>query len=298
MLKRTFGAAGFEMTNFVPGQLTDILQKSKRRRHIAGALAALFLSVLVTTPAAAQVVPEYEGFSPLDSRHSPGMAARFMDLGGRAQSGWFQPIRIDVEDGGEVSIYHARPVQAQAFTSPAQLGVIVGHTYRLRLRNLPELPGVELFPTIEVIGRLHPPNGQEHEYPIPVHIDRKDIDLAINGNLVTRVVYLEQPQFAAPFELDASTRNRDIEAAANALQEADRFGRPVLVLRLGGRLPSAQGEPLSFYGSGGTIARSVPSSAAKASDDAQAAARFSRRPNLATSNRNIVARTARQEAAQ
>ena len=286
------------MTNFVPEQLTDILQKSKRRQHIAGALAALFLSVLVTTPAAAQVVPRYEGFSPLDSRHSPGMAARFMDLSGQAQPAWFQPIRIDVEDGAEVSIYHARPVQAQAFASPAQLSVIVGHTYRLRIRNLPELPGVELFPTIEVIGRLHPPKGQEHEYPIPVHIDRKDIDLAIEGNLVTRVVYLEQPQFAAPFELDdPSTRNRDVEAAANALEEADRYGRPVLVLRMGGRLPSVTGEPLSFYGTGGPIARSTPP-AAPAPSDAQAAARLRRDSGPTTANRNIVARTIRQEAAQ
>lgn len=281
------------MTNSVPRQASNNLQM----KRIPGGVLGLLLSVLVATPAFAQVVPEYEGFSPLDSRHSPGMAARFMDLGGRAQPGWFQPIRIDVEDGAEVSIYHGRPVQAQAIASPAQLGVIVGHTYRLRIRNLPELPGVELFPTIEVIGRLHPPKGQEHEYPIPVHIDRKDIDLAINGNLVTRVVYLEQPQFAAPFELDASTRNRDIEAAANALREADRYGRPVLVLRMGGRLPSVNGEPLSFYGTGGPIARSTPP-AAPAPADAQAAARFQRSSNLSTVNRKIVARTPRQEAAQ
>ena len=262
-------------------------------------LIAVLLSLAVTTPAAAQVVPDYEGFSPLDSRHSPGMAARFMDLAGRAQPKSFQPIRIDVEDGAEVAVYHARPVKAQAMPSPAQLGVLVGHTYRLRIRNIPELPGVELFPTIEVIGRLHPPKGLEHDYPIPVHIDRKDIDLAISGNLVTRVVYLEQPQLAAPFELDASTRNRDIEAAANALQEADRYGRPVLVLRMGGRLPSPQGEPVSFYGSGGPIARSNPSNAAKASDDAQAAARFRRRPALAAANqRQATVKKARQEAAQ
>ncbi len=283
------------MTNSVPRQLSENQQQQKR--HLSTAVG-LLMSVLVATPAAAQVVPGYEGFSPLDSRHSPGMAARFMDLAGQAQPGWFQPIRIDVEDGAEVSIYHARPVQAQAFASPAQLGVIVGHTYRLRLRQLPDLPGVELFPTIEVIGRLHPPKGLEHEYPIPVHIDRKDIDLAISGNLVTRVVYLEQPQFAAPFELDdPSTRNRDVEAAANALEEADRYGRPVLVLRMGGRLPSVQGEPLSFYGTGGPIARSTPP-IVPAPADAQAAIRFHRGTNPATLNRQFVAKPARQEAAQ
>ncbi len=255
----------------------------------------LFAVALTTASTSAQVVQDYRGFTPLDSRHTPGMAARFMDLAGKADPGWFQPIRIDVEDGADVSIYHARPVRSQTLASPAQLGVIVGHTYRLRVRNMPELPGVELFPTIEVIGRLHPPKGLEHDYAIPVHIDRKDIDLAISGNLVTRVVYLEQPQFAAPFELDASTRNRDIEAAANAIQEADRFGRPVLILRLGGRLPSPQGEPMSFYGSGGPIARSVPSNAA---NEGQAAAQSRRRPNLTQTVRRPVANAPRQEVAQ
>lgn len=291
------------MTSSVSRQLLTHLLKRLLycgcRSRVAAVLSALLLSSLAATPVAAQVVPDYRGFSPLDSRHSPGMAARFMDLAGRAQPSWFQPIRIDVEDGADVSIYYARPVQAQTLASPAQLGVIVGHTYRLRIRNIPEMPGVELFPTIEVIDRLHPPRGQEHEYPIPVHIDRKDIDLAIEGNLVTRVVYLEQPQLAAPFELDVSTRTRDVDAAQNALEEADRFGRPVLILRMGGRLPSVQGEPLSFYGTGGPIARSTPPAAPEpATDDAQAAARFRRSTNLTQANRQRVATPARQEAAQ
>ncbi|MHC4876817.1 MAG: hypothetical protein ACYTGL_09990 [Planctomycetota bacterium] len=258
----------------------------------------LFAVVLTAGSVSAQVVPDYRGFTPLDSRHTPGMAARFMDLAGRAEPGWFQPIRIDVEDGADVSIYHARPVLSQTLASPAQLGVIAGHTYRLRLRNIPEMPGVELFPTIEVIDRLHPPAGREHEFPVPVNIDRKDIELALTGNLVTRVVYLEQPQLAAPFELDAATRTRDLEAAQNALQEADRFGRPVLILRMGGRLPSVHGEPLSFYGTGGPIARSVPSKAAKEPGDAQGAARFSRQPELSLANQPETVKYARQEAAQ
>ncbi|MBI1314179.1 hypothetical protein GC176_23030 [bacterium] len=287
--------------------VTEPLAQRGRSSRIATALSAILLFALIATPAVAQIVPDYQGFSPLDSRHTPGMAARFMDLSGRAQPNWFQPIQIDVEDGAEVSVYHSRPVQAQALASPAQLSVIVGHTYRLRIRNIPEMPGVELFPTIEIIDRLHPPRGQEHDYPIPVNIDRKDIDLALDGNLVTRVVYLEQPQLAAPFELDASTRTRDIDAAQNALAEADRYGRPLLILRMGGRLPSIQGEPVSFYGTGGPIAPSLlPTVPTPATEDAQAAARVrhgsnpapATRRRVATNVRQAVSTNGRQEAAQ
>lgn len=257
---------------------------------------ACLLALLTSSAALGQVVPGYQGVTPLDSRHTPGMAARFMDLAGRADPAWHQPIRIDVEDGADVSIYHARPVRELTLPSPAQLGVVVGHTYRLRIRNIPEMPGVELFPTIEVIGRLHPPRGQEHDYPVPVHIDRRDIDLAISGHLVTRVVYLEQPQFAAPFDLDASTRTRDVDAAQNALAEADRFGRPLIIVRMGGRLPSVQGEPLSFYGTGGPVARSAPAREKPPADgDAQADTRRRRPSNRDFADRIGLATAAGQE---
>ena len=123
---------------------------------------------------------------------------------------------------------------------------------------MPQLPGAEIYPTIEVIDRLHPPSGQKHNFPILVHIARSDIQLAMTGNLVTRVVYLEQPQIAAPFELDESTRARDVDTSANALSEADRYGRPMLILRLGGRLPNPLGEPPAFFGTGGPISESRP----------------------------------------
>lgn len=205
-----------------------------------------------------QIVPEYEGHTPLSQWLTPGAAAGMAQMAGRSSSTWFQPMRVILEDQGDVTIYHGRPATPYTQVSPAQFGTLVGHLYRLKIDNMPDLPGVELYPTIEVLDRLHPPPGQKHNFPVLIHIDRKDIDQALAGNLVTRVVYLEQPQLAAPFELDDATRTRALDKMDNALAQADRFGRPMVIVRLGGRVPSAHGEPQTFWGSGGPVAHSTP----------------------------------------
>lgn len=206
----------------------------------------------------AQVVPGYGRHQPLNQATPPGTAAHWANITGRTLPAYMQPIQLIVEDEAEVTLFHSRPVRPLVTPSPCQMSVMVGHSYRLKIGQIPQLPGVEIYPTIEVLDRLHPPAGQKHNFPIPVYIDRADIELAIKGHLVTRVVYLEQPQFAAPFELDESTRTRTVEPTANALSEADRYGRPMLILRLGGRLPSPRGESAAFYGTGGPVGESRP----------------------------------------
>lgn len=219
---------------------------------------AIASSLLVANQAEAQVVPNYGQFQPLSQHLTPGTAGEWAARAGRGSGGWSQPIRIQLDGKGDVTVYHSRPIQETTHRSPAQLGVRVGHLYRLRISNMPELPGVEVFPTIEILDRLHPPIGQKHDFPIPVYLTQDDIELALSGNLVTRVVYVEQPQLAAPFALDDSTRVRTLLPDQNALQQADRYGRPVVIVRIGGRLPSVHGEPAAFYGTGGPVTASQP----------------------------------------
>ena len=45
----------------------------------------------------------------------------------------------------------------------------------------------------------------------------------------------------------------------NLLAEADRAGRPMLILRIGGRVPGIYSSDPAFFGTGGPIAASVPS---------------------------------------
>lgn len=221
--------------------------------------ALAFLALVGTAPLAhSQIVPRYEGHTPLSQWQPPGTAARMVRAAGRASATWFQPTRIVLDGGGDVTVFHSRPASPFKQASPAQFGTLVGQMYRMKIENMPGLPGVELFPTIEVLDRLHPPRGQKHNFPVEIHIDRDDVDLALAGNLVTRVVYLEQPTLAAPFEFDEATRTRSLDKMDNALAEADRFGRPMAIIRLGGRIPSAQGEPQTFWGDGASVAISKP----------------------------------------
>ena len=209
-----------------------------------------------TQSASAQKVPEYGRYQPLWQNSPPGTAARWAQLTGKLDPNYFQPIRIINEEAGDVTLFHRRPVQQSEHKSPAQLSVIAGHSYRFKISNMRTFPGIELFPTIEVIDRLHPPTGEKHNYPIPIHISREDVDAVLAGKLVTHIVYLEQPQFAAPFELDKATRARQLKPRENAVEMADRLGRPMVILRIGGRLPSVHGEPVTFWGTGGPVAKS------------------------------------------
>ncbi len=227
-----------------------------RMHRCVAAVLALACSVCGWNTVSAQVLPEYTGHHPLGQRVSPGLAAKFADAAG-GRTGYMQPIRVALDDAdARVTVFHS--VTRETPLDPAnQTAVMVGHCYRLKISDIPGMPAVEIFPTIEVIDRLHPPAGQKHNFPIPIQITTEDIEAALSGNLVTRVVYLEQPQLAAPYPLDKSTSTTQLMKADNAMTEADRRGRPLVIVRIGGRMPSAHGEHPSFFGTGGPIAESI-----------------------------------------
>ncbi|MCA9061299.1 MAG: hypothetical protein KDA85_22450, partial [Planctomycetaceae bacterium] len=111
----------------------------------------------------------------------------------------------------------------------------------------------ELYPTIEILDHLHAPAGTENDYPIPVVFTAEDIRDAIAGRLVTKVVYLEQPSLAMNYDPLRREIPQSVDPSQNAVQKADQLGRPMILVRLGGRLPSRYGMPLSFFGSGGAV---------------------------------------------
>src|SRR5262249_4233587 len=113
--------------------------------------------------------------------------------------------------------------------------------------------GVELYPSVEVLDRLHPPPGKLHDFPVLLELTRDDIDLALDGGLVTKVIYLEQPSLAKPAE---QTRPIDVQVvppSTNLLTEADNVGRPMLLIRIGGRLPDANNPDPTFFGTGAPV---------------------------------------------
>lgn len=169
----------------------------------------------------------------------PGVIGAAQLQRGGPLPGYFQPVRIlgpadlQIASGGQGGFDEAQP-------APANMALLVGNVYRLRVMNIPFHQGQELFPTIEMIDRLYTPRGQERRFAIPIEITQEDMELALSGRFVTRVVYLEEPDSALPARTTPQSPSWfDVGPGRDPLATADALGRPVAIVRMGGRVPDA-----------------------------------------------------------
>jgi hypothetical protein len=203
-------------------------------RLAAGTVAAFGLLWLATNVATAQDAAIHY----LHPASAPPGAIGAIQLQRGGPLGHYpQPVEIRGPEGLRVS-FADEGAFSDPEPTPAKAGLLVGRVYRLRLTDLPEGEGEEVFPTLEIIDRTYPPVGQAWRFPAPIVIADQDLQAVRDGRFVTRVIYLEDSDRAMPA---ATTRDEDlwIDAArgANPLEMADQMGRPIAILRLGGRLP-------------------------------------------------------------
>jgi hypothetical protein len=126
-------------------------------------------------------------------------------------------------------------------------GMLIGQVYRLKVSNIPGFEGHEVFPTVEVIDRLYPPPGQAARFPIPIVLTQEELEFAIDGRYVLRVIYLENPKDAIPIrEIKGEQRYFEIAPGDDAMETADRLGRPVAILRMGSRVPLPEDDQTPF----------------------------------------------------
>ena len=183
----------------------------------------------------------------------PGaIGSRQLQRGGPL-AGFFQPVEIKAPDGVSVSLAVANQLGA-AQKAPRRVGLLIGSVYRLRVTNipLPAAEGLEIFPTIEIIDRTYAPVDQQVRFAIPVELDLQDIELALQGKFVTRVIYLEDPRNALPTRNENGQSWFDVAPGRDPLTAADELGRPVAILRLGGRVPDQ--DPNFYFGSPAWVA--------------------------------------------
>lgn len=209
-------------------------------------LAMLALISLASVQAQAQ---ERSGrYSPLDHRMPVGEAGRWRVIAQPGLQHYVQPVQIKLPTTGEVSFYQGGPQSSVTHAAPAQAGMQVGYAYRIKISHIPEYPGVEIYPTIELLGRLHPPVELKHKYPVPIEITAEEIEAAVNDQMVTKVVYLEQPQLATPTRQVAGRMHHEsLDTEINLLDAADHRGRPIAILRIGGRIPDPRSPEDEFY---------------------------------------------------
>jgi hypothetical protein len=219
----------------------------------------LWLSLITTLTlpceqVAAQQFPSVNGRQfPVNQMSPPGTAAQWAANSGRGNLEYFQPVRVSLPTRGLVTFYEGSPHRSYDVKAPAQASLVVGQMYRMRISAMPEFPGVEFFPSIELIDRLHPPTCQVEDFPIEFELTEEEFEWAANGRLVTKVVYLEQPERVPVTLLNEKQRITTIEPSQNAIAEADMLGRPVAIIRLGGRTPDPHQPDPNFFGPGGPI---------------------------------------------
>lgn len=155
---------------------------------------------------------------------------------------FFQAVKI--QSAPEVCIAPATEGRfLEPLPMPQLFGLKLFTSYRFRITSIPLHPGVELFPTVELLDRTFPPMGQELIFPILIEISMEDMQAAIHGKFVTRVIYLENPETALPIveTAESGQGSFDVPREADPLAVAKTLGRPVAILRIGARAPSTDG---------------------------------------------------------
>ena len=176
-----------------------------------------------------------EGHSPYPVGLPTGYVGQGALLSPLPLQGYYQPVKMILPEGTAVAfaMNDALIVPQEA---PVQVGLLVGRVYRFQISQIPYYGGEELYPTLEIINRLYPPPGKEHEFPVEIEITQEDMELALSGRLVTRIIYLEDPQFAlATKGEDKASLSLTLGPGDNPLTEAQRMGRPMAILRMGNR---------------------------------------------------------------
>ncbi len=128
----------------------------------------------------------------------------------------------------------------QGPAGPLHVQLQVGSVYRFRVRNVPRLDDVELFPSVELIDSSSPPPGQALTHPLLVEFSQVDLEAAASGGLVIRVVFVEDPlnPVVPPgVETRGHQESLDVAPGEDPLQVADQLGRPVAIVRLGSVRP-------------------------------------------------------------
>jgi len=137
-------------------------------------------------------------------------------------------IAWDITPGGN---FNSEPLITPGRTNFPQGGI-----YRLKLTNIRDHVGAELYPTLE-IGPTNPRTAAFLAHAaIPVQFTDEDFDQVKAGNLVTKVIYLPDPEFqdlALPGVATlVSTR---LDPGENPVVEADRRGSIMAIIRMGNK---------------------------------------------------------------
>ncbi len=210
---------------------------------------AIALAAMSAAPALGQQTHNANGRHYIyDQFVPPGVAGHMQMAAGNLRPTIPQHVKIRLPEAGTVTFFDGalnRPVSTPA---PAQATLVVGQMYRFQISGLANYPHTSFYPSVELIGELHPPPGEAARFPIEIEILEEELRWVSRGQMVTKVVYLEQADRVPLQNLSGAPRVIDVEQGQNAVAEADSLGRPVAIVRIGGRLPDPNAPDPQFWG--------------------------------------------------
>jgi hypothetical protein len=118
--------------------------------------------------------------------------------------------------------------------APGRYNFVQGAIYRLKLSDIVNRPGLELYPTLEVV----PANAKTATFlahsAVPVSFTEEDFEQVAAGNFVVKVIYLPDPRFQdlATIGVDEVVSSR-LEPGVDPIAEACRRGSILAIVRVG-----------------------------------------------------------------
>jgi hypothetical protein len=181
------------------------------------------------------------GITPVPSMGPNGAVAMIpgamMGAGGPGLGGMFANGRTSVRfvqpAGMKIAFMDAsRGFGDAGREAPVRYNFVQGSIYRVRINGIPNRPGKNYYPTIEVYGATPDTMTFLAHSTVPVGFTDEDFEQVNAGNMVVKVIYLPSSTFqdvAAAEEL-VSTK---LEPGVNPVEEAQRRGTILAVVRLG-----------------------------------------------------------------
>ena len=192
--------------------------------------------ICVSTTAQAQLTRDHKL---LNSKMPPGIVSQQKLMGNARLVGHTQPVRIIAPDGSRVAIV-ADGATTEANYSRVTVGVKAGLLYRFRVDFVDGETPRTVYPSVEIVDRLYTPKGLENQFPVPVVINENDLAQASGGKMITKVVYLERGDSTVPRRpVETEQPWFDVTGAQDPLHVATNLGRPLAILRIGSRVPTA-----------------------------------------------------------
>jgi hypothetical protein len=185
----------------------------------------------------------------------PGVVAAQGALLGPS-AGPFPTRRTEVRFVGPAGMKISWPTYggpSQPLEAPARYNFLQAAIYRLKLSDIPNRPGLELYPTLEVVPSNHKTDPFLSHAAVPVMFTEEDFEQVASGTYVVKVIYLPDPQYqdlavTGPDEV-VSTR---LEPGVDPIAEAQRRGSILVIIRMGNiDLEAPNTPPMNAPGVGG-----------------------------------------------